>query len=72
MSGAGKAHRLAIRFAITISVNIRSPTTRSSSSRTGAGRDEKYFRMEEMHEYDGLKTLCRSTGVLRWKVTDSA
>lgn len=49
--------RLAIRFAITISVNILSPTTISSSSRTGAGRDEKYVRREEMHEYDGLNAL---------------
>lgn len=64
-SRVGRARRLTIRFAITTSVNILSPTTISSSSGTGADRDEKYFRMEEMHEYDGLNTLWRSTGTLR-------
>ncbi|PSR80105.1 hypothetical protein PHLCEN_2v6806 [Hermanssonia centrifuga] len=48
--GGGNVRRRDIRFARTISVNIRSPTTMSSSSWIGAGKEEKYARMAEMQE----------------------
>lgn len=39
--GGGAGSRRDMRFAITMSVNILSPTTISSSSLTGFGRDAK-------------------------------
>ena len=54
-----------IRFAITTSVNIRSPTITNSSFLIGTWRVEKYVRMDLMHEYAGLGELCRRTGTER-------
>ena len=54
-----------IRFAITTSVNIRSPTITNSSSLIGSRSVEKYPRIDLMHEYAGLGALCRSTGTER-------
>lgn len=60
-----------IRFAITTSVKTRSPTTIISSVRIGDLRDEKYPVIVAIHEYAGLRELCRRTGTEVWKVTDS-
>lgn len=60
-----------IRFAITTSVNTRSPTTIKSSAGIGDLRDEKYSRSAVIHEYAGLRDWCRRTGTDAWKATDS-
>jgi hypothetical protein len=57
--------RRCIRFAMTTSVNTRSPTTTSSSSLIGTRNVEKYARMAFMQEYAGFGELCRSTGTER-------